>query len=578
MSSFAHADHSAAQPPDRDTLDALITQARTLRGGLDAVRRGAGGSGPEAGLRAASAVEQGIGEADLRARWQRALCELAVHQLDDLGGQLDQLREGLPPTAPDAGVQGPGAPAGGPTRRNLPPDDLPPEDLPPDDPPPHRAPARGLPSHGLPSRGHPPHDLPGDSAGAAYGTLATPRRNAASELVGRVGSADWNLLTDAISWSPELYRIFGRTEEDGPLSLDELPSWVVPEEQPGLATAFTDCLVDGRAIDHEFRLVRPDGSVRTVHLVGEPVLDDDGATASMWAVVRDVSALRRSERAVRETRDSLQRETHLAQTERRLAVELQRAVLPPWRGSPRFPQGDTRTGGALDLAAHYLPSATSALIGGDWYDALGLPDGATLLTVGDLTGHGVAATSGVAMLLGAVRGMGVAGVGPGPLMGHLNQLLDSAAQPSLGSALCCHYTPRTRSLTWSQAGHPPPLLIRGGVGQVLPRSEGVLLGVTSGARYGQRTAQLAPGDLLVLHTDGLAPRGGRPAAAGQEGGPPAGAPHAGAAHAGAARLLAVAGRLASASSAQECVRMIAEEFDDRTREDDACVLVARVTP
>ncbi|MEU5836671.1 phosphatase, partial [Streptomyces diacarni] len=56
------------------------------------------------------------------------------------------------------------------------------------------------------------------------------------------------------------------------------------------------------------------------------------------------------------------------------------------------------------------------------------------------------------------------------------------------------------------------------------------------------------------------------------------AAHAGAPHAGAARLLAVAGRLASASSAQECVRMIAEEFDDRTREDDACVLVARVTP
>ncbi|RCG17369.1 PAS domain S-box protein [Streptomyces diacarni] len=560
MSSFAHADHSAAQPPDRGTLDALITQARTLRGGLDAVRRGAGGSGPEAGPHAASAMEQGIGEAALRARWQRALCELAVHQLDALGGQLDQLREGMAPTAPDPGAPGRGAPAGGPTRDHLPPDELPPH-------------------------GPPPHDLPSDdprgvSAGAAYGTLATPRRNAASELVGRVGSADWNLLTDDISWSPELYRIFGRTEEDGPLSLDELPSWVVPEEQAGLATAFTDCLVDGRAIDHEFHLVRPDGSVRTVHLVGEPVLDDDGATASMWAVVRDVSALRRSERAVRETRDSLQRETHLAQTERRLAVELQRAVLPPWRGSLRFPQGDTRTGGALDLAAHYLPSATSTLIGGDWYDALGLPDGATLLTVGDLTGHGVAATSGVAMLLGAVRGMGVAGVGPGPLMGHLNQLLDSAAQPSLGSALCCHYTPRTRSLTWSQSGHPPPLLIRGGVGQVLPRPEGVLLGVTSGARYGQRTAQLSPGDLLVLHTDGLAPRSQAPGRedAAHAGAPHASAAHAGTPHAGAARLLAVAGRLASASSAQECVRMIAEEFDDRTREDDACVLVARVTP
>ncbi len=121
-----------------------------------------------------------------------------------------------------------------------------------------------------------------------------------------MGSAEWNLLTDEVSWSPELYGIFGRTGRDGPLSLDELPSWVDPEDQPALATAFTDCLVDGKAIDQEFRLVRPDGSVGTVHMVGEPVLDGDGSTASMWAVVRDVSALRRSEHTVRQTRDSVQ--------------------------------------------------------------------------------------------------------------------------------------------------------------------------------------------------------------------------------------------------------------------------------
>lgn len=198
--------------------------------------------------------------------------------------------------------------------------------------------------------------------------------------MGRVGSADWNLLNDEVTWSEELYAIFGRTREDGPLSLDELPSWVMPEDQPALAAAFTDCLVDGRAIDREFRLVRPDGSVRTLHMVGEPVLDDDGGTASMWAVLRDVSELRRSERAVSETRDSLQRERQIAQTERRVAVELQEAVLPPWRGSLRFPHGDGEAVGALDLAAHYLPSATGALIGGDWYDAMELPDGSMLLT------------------------------------------------------------------------------------------------------------------------------------------------------------------------------------------------------
>ncbi|SES31216.1 PP2C family protein-serine/threonine phosphatase [Streptomyces qinglanensis] len=516
MAPSLHADRSAPQPPDRGTLDALITQARTLRGRLDAVRRGADEEGEP---------DPGVAGADPGTRWRRALCELAVHQLDDLGSQLDQLREGMPPETPRA----------------------------------------------WPSADQPPGEAAADTGGAAYSAARPSGESAAPARRDRVGSAEWNLLTDEVSWSPELYGIFGRTGRDGPLSLDELPSWVVPEDQPALALAFTDCLVDGRAIDQEFRLVRPDGSVGTVHMVGEPVLDSDGSTASMWAVVRDVSALRRSEHAVRETRDSLQQERHLARTEHKLAVELQEAVLPPWRGSLRFPQGDERTTGALDLAAHYLPSASSTLIGGDWYDAMELPGGATLLTAGDLTGHGVTATSGMAMLLGAVRGMALAGVGPGALMGHLNQLLDSTAQPSLGSALCCRYEPHARTLTWAQAGHPAPLLFRDGAGSVLPRPEGVLLGVTSGAAYGQRTVQLRPGDLLVLHTDGLAPDDAlRPSG-------PACGPRSAALHAGSARLLALADRFTAADSAQECVRAVAEAFADREREDDACVLVARVT-
>jgi serine phosphatase RsbU (regulator of sigma subunit) len=329
----------------------------------------------------------------------------------------------------------------------------------------------------------------------------------------------------------------------------------------------TDCLVDGRPIDQEFRIMRPDGAVRSLHLLGEPVLDDHGGTAAMWAVIRDVSELRRNELAVRETRDTVRHEQHAARTERRVAVELQESVLPPWRGSQRFPQGCGHTEGALDLAAHYLPSSTSALIGGDWYDALELPDGATLLSVGDLTGHGVAATSGMAMLLGAVRGMAVAGVEPGALMGHLNQLLDSAAQPALGSAVCCRYQPRDRMLTWSQAGHPAPLLFRAGQGQVLRPPEGVLLGATSGAAYEQRTELLQPGDMLVLHTDGLAPHRDQLDAAGDGGEPVT----------GAERLLGLAGRFAAAHTAQECVRAVVEEFGDREREDDACVLIARVS-
>ncbi|RST10887.1 phosphatase [Streptomyces sp. WAC05374] len=477
MPSHLFADRPAPQPPERGTLDALISQTRRLRGDVDAVRR--------------DAV---VDEDDPQGRWQRALCDLAVHQLDDLGAQLGQLKEGVP--------DGPAQPA----------------------------------------------ELYGDMDADDGAAAADPPPT--GSLLSRVGSAEWNLLTDEVSWSDELYVIFGRSPEAGPMTLDELPSMVFAEDQALLTAMVTGCLIDGKPIDGEFRIVRTDGRVRTLHMMGEPVLDVDGCTASMWAVLRDVSELRRSERAVRESRDSLQRAQHIERTEHRMAVELQEAVLPPWRGSSGFPHGGPA---GLDLAGQYLPSGSRATIGGDWYDALELPDGEALLTVGDLTGRGVSATSTMAMLLGALRGMAVAGIRPGALMGYLNQVLDSSSQPALGSAVCCRYDPRTRTLTWAQAGHPAPLLFRGGTGHALTRPEGVLLGATAGTAYEQAEVRLLPGDLLVLHTDGLTRDSG-----------------------GRNRLLELAPRFAGARDAQECVRSVVEEFGRSPREGDACVMVARV--
>lgn len=466
MPSHLSADRPAAQPPGRGPVDALISQTRRLKGEVDAVRRDAPADGADPG-----------------ERWRRALYDLALHQLDDLGRHLTQLRD---------------------------------EPLP----------------------------VPGPAS--------APRHDS---LLSRVGSAEWDLLTDEVRWSGELYRILGRDPAAAPLTLDELPSLVFEEDRPRLTAMVTECLVDARPIDGEFRVVRQDDGVRTVHMMGEPVLGADGGTASMWAVLRDVSELRRCRRAVSETRDSLHHQRHAAaRTEHRLAVELQEAVLPTWHGPLRLPH----TGpGTLDLAAAHLSPSTHARIGGDWYDALELPDGTTLLSVGDLTGHGVGAASGMTMLLGAVRGMAMTGTAPGPLLACLNRLLDTTAQPALGSAVCLRYRPETRSLLWAQAGHPAPLLFRGGTGRALETPDGVLLGAVSGASYGQAEETLEAGDVLLLHTDGLVPG------------------HAGttAVH----HLLALAPHFAAVRTAQDCVRAVVGEFGERERDDAACVLVARVT-
>ncbi|MEU6576868.1 SpoIIE family protein phosphatase [Streptomyces sp. NPDC046805] len=473
MPSHLSADRPSAQPPGRGSVEALISQTRRLRGDVDAVRRDSRseGSGP-------------------RERWQRALYDLALHQLNDLAAHLAQLRDG-PPSVPSA----------------------------PQEPAP---------------------------------------QSTDSTLLSRVGSAEWNLLTDAASWSEELYQILGRSPATPALTLDELPSLVDEEDRPTLTAMVTECLVDAKPIDGEFRILWPDGSVRTVHMMGEPVLDADGSTASMWAVLRDVSDLRRSQRTVRETHDSLQRHRQRTRTGHRFAAQ------------PAGPEHQGHQGArSLDLAARHLTAVTTAPIGGGWYDALELPDGDMLLSVGSLTGHDTAVTSGTTMLLGALRGMAMAGTGPGQLLAWLNQLLDTLAQPPLetgveatvqpvlGSALCCRYRPATHTLVWAHVGHPAPLLFRDGTGHLLDAPDGVLLGTASGAAYGQAEVTLEPGDLLMLHTEGLAP--------GHDGAD------------GVHRLLGLAPRFDATRPAQDCMRTVVEELSGIAREDDACVLVAKVS-
>lgn len=465
MPSPLFADRPAPQPAERGTVDALITRTRRLRGDMDAVRR-----------------DTDVDDDNTLWRWQRALCDLAVRQLDHVGAHLDQLRAGRPDTGQ----------------------------------------AR---------------DCPAQDGSPAPGYAGPP--------LGRVGSGEWDLLTDEVSWSDELFQILGRKPESGPLTLDELPSLVFPDDQVLLTAMVTGCLIDGKPIDGEFRIVRADGRVRTLHMMGEPVLDTDGCTASMWAVLRDISELRHDERAVRDSRDSLRHEHHLAQTEHRLVAELHEAVLPAWHGSSHPPRSGPA---ALDLAARRLPVASHPATGGHWFDALELLGGDSLLTLGELTGRGVAAASSMAMLLGALRGMAVAGIEPGALLGHLNQLLDTSEQPALGSALCSRYHPETRTFSWAQAGHPAPLLFRDGTGHALTPPDGVLLGATSGAAYEQADIELRPGDLLVLHTDGLMREG----------------------------LMGLAPRTAGTRTAQECAQLISEEFGAAERADGACLMVARI--
>jgi PAS domain-containing protein len=105
-----------------------------------------------------------------------------------------------------------------------------------------------------------------------------------------VADAEWDLTEDRVVWSAEMFRIFGRDRDLGPLTLDQLPAHLHDDDRPGLSRALTAALVDGKPVDTWFRVTRPDGTLCAVHCAGAPEQEADGVVRSIRLDVRDVTA------------------------------------------------------------------------------------------------------------------------------------------------------------------------------------------------------------------------------------------------------------------------------------------------
>ncbi len=153
-----------------------------------------------------------------------------------------------------------------------------------------------------------------------------------------------------------------------------------------------------------------------------------------------------------------------------------------------------------------LPPLQQGLnVGGDWYSAIELPDGSALLVVGDVAGHGLDAVATMAQLRFTAKGMAVTGTPLATILARLNTLLWHSADRAYSTAtmIMGRYEPSSGILTWVQAGHLPPLLLRDGEARYLPSPRGVLLGATTAPRYDSSAIRLLPGDHLLFFTDGL---------------------------------------------------------------------------
>jgi len=186
--------------------------------------------------------------------------------------------------------------------------------------------------------------------------------------------------------------------------------------------------------------------------------------------------------------------------ERHVALELQRAILPLHEGPFELP--------GLRTVVRYLPASRAGRVGGDWYITADMPGGVVLIAIGDVGGHGLAAAAGMARLRGALAGLAITGASPDRLVGWLNDLVWHVSPEHTASVAVGYFDPRDRTLTWAQAGHPAPILVRDGQATALEPPSGVLLGAGR-EPYELAALPLRPGDLLLLYTDGLVERRGQ---------------------------------------------------------------------
>ncbi|MGW2211880.1 SpoIIE family protein phosphatase [Streptomyces sp. NPDC001781] len=326
------------------------------------------------------------------------------------------------------------------------------------------------------------------------------------QRLGNLGWANWNLVTGEVSWSAQTYAVLGLNAARGPVPLAELPGLAAAQDAAPLRAAISELVRHARPFDVPFRVDTP-GGVRHLRIVAEAVTEPDGTPAEVHGFVQDITAQRSAELALVESERAMLLQRGVLHAERALAGRLQHALLP-------LPSGRVRLGG-LRVEVAYLPGQSGLQVGGDWFSAVELSDNAALFVVGDVAGHGIDAVATMAQLRFTAKGM----VGTGSsLTGALNRLntllLHSRDGRSTATMVLARYDPVTRVLTWAQAGHPPPLLVRGDSARFLDRPVGMLLGASATPVYDSAETRLEPGDRLLLFTDGLVERPGEDILAG----------------------------------------------------------------
>lgn len=204
------------------------------------------------------------------------------------------------------------------------------------------------------------------------------------------------------------------------------------------------------------------------------------------------------EQTLRRYLEDLKRTTATKQrieSELNIAHDIQMSLVP--RTFPAYPEQPE-----FDLHASLVPARE---VGGDFYDFFFVDANRLCIAIADVSDKGVPASLFMALTRTLLRTVGRdPDTDPAAIMARMNEDISSDNDSCMFvTAFCGFLDIRSGVLSYCNAGHDPPLLLRDGEVELLPSTAGVALGMSEQARYSLDEVQLQPDDLLFLYTDGI---------------------------------------------------------------------------
>jgi PAS domain S-box-containing protein len=275
----------------------------------------------------------------------------------------------------------------------------------------------------------------------------------------------------------EFIRLFGYTREEAiGTPINKL---LAPEEFKDEASQLSHKVTHGERVEVDSQRRRKDGTLIDVLILGAPIMYGD-KQMGVYAIYRDITERKKAEEARIRLRE-----------EARMARDIQMNFLP--NSNPEIP--------GYDIAGKSIPALN---VGGDYYDFIILDEHRLAISLGDVSGHGLAASLVMANLQATIRGQVLFDADPEKCLERANTLLcrstDSRTFISLFYGIL---DVRKHTLCYANAGQDMPIKFTAGRKPVQLRTRGIALGIKEDVSYRGEEVHINSGDRLLIYSDGI---------------------------------------------------------------------------